>query len=450
MTYRSRNSKLTKDGSEIIMESIKFRLQYDKSFLIHERYLPRKLKLYNNNTITNSISNVTSNHYANVFKYPREDSFSTKAHFNDSTNSFKFYKQPLAKLSPRKSNHHLEVNEDFYVTRNKDSKFRPIDYLKDTSAPIELPLISDNFIHSKHYYQSMKKRTSKMRLRNLLDSGSDFDLNTSKNTDKLNAYVASESSQESAFYLSDKNYEKQLKQIDSYKEFKAKLGYSFSRRLPLASLQQPVSPNFMVLPISRHNPDITSGRDNVNTQDIFKDGNELGNRSENVFDDSKLGNAVKVNSVIGHVLDLEAHYNRVDDNEKEGFESISLQNTEFKKVFVEDGESKNKNEHLEEDSEVIEPILYVTMNSTCEKNNVKSDLEPNETNCIQEGTNLETNETNLVTEEAHIEANEADYIREATYLETNEINNVEEEAFSVTKADDTTLSDSIHNETSKY
>ncbi len=67
--------------------------------------------------------------------------------------------------------------------------------------------------------------------------------------------------------MSEKAYEKQLKQIDSYKEFKAKLGYSFSKRVPLASLHAD-APNFMVLPISRHNQanlamiDTERGRDN--------------------------------------------------------------------------------------------------------------------------------------------------------------------------------------------
>ena len=466
MTYRSRNSKLTKDGSEIIMESIKFRLQYDKSFLIHERYLPRKLKLYNNNSINNSISNVTSNHYANVFKYPREDSFSSKAHFNDSTNSFKFYKQPLAKLSPRKSNHLLQVNEDFYVPR-KDTKFRSTEYLKDTSTPIELPLISDNVMHSKHYYQSMKKRTSKMRLRNLLDSGSELDLNTTNNADKLNAYVASENSQESAFYLSDKNYEKQLKQIDSYKEFKAKLGYSFSRRLPLASLQQPMSPHFMVLPISRHNPDLISGRSNINSQDLFKDANGPVNGQDAEFDDSELGKAVEVNSENGHVLDLEAQY-----NQKDGFESISLENSQFydtdknqteltnvsESKLEEERASINENE-LHQDSENIQPEEdEINVQDSAIESESKSD----EIDDHPEKTVLETNEVKDQ-EENDIQTNEADIPKETpielkedetdeTILETNEentpeSNEVREKSF--INKNDSTLSNKDRQETPK-
>jgi len=103
-----------------------------------------------------------------------------------------------------------------------------------------------------------------MRLRNLLDSGSE--LNFKASTEKFNAYIIPENFQDRLIYMTEKAYEKQLKQIDSYKEFKAKLGYSFSKRVPLASLH-PNAPNFMVLPISRYNPanleiiDTERGRD---------------------------------------------------------------------------------------------------------------------------------------------------------------------------------------------
>ncbi len=117
MTYRSRNSKLTKDGSEIIMESIKFRLQYDKSFIINERYLPRKLKIYNNNHI-NSIANLQNYSYLN--RHPplslRENSFYNNSSTKDlKTTESCSSKQPLKSFSPRKSNQNSQVNDDYYT-----------------------------------------------------------------------------------------------------------------------------------------------------------------------------------------------------------------------------------------------------------------------------------------------------------------------------------------------
>jgi hypothetical protein len=276
MTYRSRNSKLTKDGqSEIIMESIKFRLQYDKSFIINERYLPRKLKLSHNplNTIAHlhNYTNTSSRYL------PREDSFynnnnngSLRNGATDSSSNFTFFKQPLNRQSPRKSNHTLLVNEEYYVPshRGKD-KMKPTDFLKDINAPIELPLINDP---PKSYFQNIKKKNTKMRLRNLLDDGSELHFKTSN--EKLHAYVVSENLQDT-IYLDDRNYEKQMKQIDLYKEFKVKLAnkasiitQSTSRRLPLEIKRtKNTSLNFMVLPISRYNPveleiDTENGREN--------------------------------------------------------------------------------------------------------------------------------------------------------------------------------------------
>lgn len=271
MTYRSRNSKLTKDGqSEIIMESIKFRLHYDKSFIINERYLPRKLKLSHNplNTIAH-LHNYTNT--SGRYLPQREDSLYNSNNNNsnnncgnlkngasDSNSNFTFFKQPLNRQSPRKSNHTLQVNEEYYVPSHKGNKdkLKSTDFLKDVNAPIELPLINEP---PKNYYQSIKKKATKMRLRNLLDDGSELNFKTSN--EKLNAYVISENLSDT-IYMDDRNYEKQMRQIDLYKDFKSKLAHkasiitqATSRRLPLEIKRtKNTSPNFMVLPISRYNP----------------------------------------------------------------------------------------------------------------------------------------------------------------------------------------------------
>lgn len=157
-------------------------------------------------------------------RYPREDSFynNSKNPYSD-LNNFTFYKQPLNKFSPRKSNQNLPVTAEYYLpsSRSKGSKYRPTETSKDSHVRLELPSINDA---SKNYFQNTKKKTSKMRLRNLLDSGSECDFKASS-TEKLNAYVIPENFQDRLIYMSEKAYEKQLKQIDSYKDFKSKLGY---------------------------------------------------------------------------------------------------------------------------------------------------------------------------------------------------------------------------------
>ena len=244
MTYRSRNSKLTRDGSEIIMESIKFRIQYDKSFIINERYLPRKLKLYNNSLrcpkddFLNAISESNQNGFSNSFD------FATKQNLNNAS-----LKSSNAILLPDKI-----TTDEYYMPTKRLNKIlksnKASEFLKSSNqSNQEFPFLNESLIPSKSLFQSLKKKENKLRLRNLLDDGTDTS-NGLQSNEKLSAFVMPENFQDKLFYLSENSDERQLKQIETYKDFKSKLGFSFSRRrLPMATINS--APNFIVRPLSR-------------------------------------------------------------------------------------------------------------------------------------------------------------------------------------------------------
>jgi hypothetical protein len=108
------------------------------------------------------------------------------------------------------------------------------------TSDFELPSVDD-----KRFIYSLKKKLCKKRLRNLLDNGIESKSESSKISKKINA-VINDAENSNEFLFTKVGTDKQLKQIESYKKFKAELGFSFSRRLPITSIKS--VPNFLIRP----------------------------------------------------------------------------------------------------------------------------------------------------------------------------------------------------------
>lgn len=229
LLYR-RQPKYTEEMPD---DSVKYRIEYENNgLLINDKLFQRQLfrtqteSVIDTISILNRISNSSSNRLQQI--NPIKSS--------EVKQSTKYLIQKNNLVSSIEKN---SLNDDLLIVPNWSLSI--CNRTKNETPESETQSTDDSTTSTKRFNQSIKRKQSKTKLRNLLDNGVFNEMNK-----KSNSFVITDNTA-GLLFLTKLNKEKQLKQVDTYRKFKAELGFSFSRRLPNISIQS--APSFFIRPL---------------------------------------------------------------------------------------------------------------------------------------------------------------------------------------------------------
>ena len=224
MGSRQKNfSSFSLDDNNFI-KSVRYRMKYDN--------IPKKLKTY-------QVQPESIFDKLNALKHLSTPDLESINNFNSANDRARSVSN--MNFSSKSRSAHDEFERRFTSIKSIKSSGSIKTLSPDGLAAFELPIIQNYIIHKKFTQQNSITRSPRVPLRDLLDKG---DLTNKHNYQPLNGYVMPEQFQEKVIILKDKNDDVQTKRKEIYMQFKAKLGVSFNRRMPLTSMQP--TPKFLV------------------------------------------------------------------------------------------------------------------------------------------------------------------------------------------------------------
>lgn len=237
---------------ELPDDSVKYRLEYENNgFLINDRIFQRELFRTQTESVidTLNILNRITQSRLNPSKLqlnPIQSSVSNEVKHHTHSNRFLFRRhQTQIDMKLRNEN----LSEELLILPNWSLNSKNGKNSTTPDSDTQSSSTEENSVSQSKRLINSRKVTKPRRLRNLLDNGVMAESSTSflSRNDRANTFVVADNS-DSSFCLSKQkksNQEKQIKQIDAYRKFKAELGFSFSRRLPNSRSAQ-LAPKFLI------------------------------------------------------------------------------------------------------------------------------------------------------------------------------------------------------------